>query len=337
MPCATTESDPTTQLLDAARITPLMVAEYMLWFVNSADFCLQNSFLLPADLDSPHYLRVKVPLSPIHIQRHLDGHSTIGIYALDPDSSCGKWFALDGDYSGAEKHLEVIAREMKEDGLFPALEQSRRGGHLWVLCGDPIPARLSRIYLYSLLDRLGYAIQGARGFKEGLEVFPKQEVLAPGQVGNGMRGPLGVHRKVMQRFWFRDAEPEIEAQFAYLRQLPRCSRRVMDTLTYGMDMPEDLVPSPSPVRIGPPPKGQFDIRFYIEVPRRKYRSKEEISYHVQCPSCAASGLDTGRDNLHVTEQAAGPPVFYCFARCSGLDIIAACHRRAGTYSGRRSE
>ena len=141
MPCATTESDPTTQLLDAARITPLMVAEYMLWFVNSADFCLQNSFLLPADLDSPHYLRVKVPLSPIHIQRHLDGHNTIGIYALDPDSSCGKWFALDGDYSGAEKHLEVIAREMKEDGLFPALEQSRRGGHLWVLCGDPIPAR----------------------------------------------------------------------------------------------------------------------------------------------------------------------------------------------------
>jgi hypothetical protein len=152
-----------------------------------------------------------------------------------------------------------------------------------------------------------------------------------------MRGPLGVHRKVMRRFWFRDAEPEIEAQFAYLRQLPRCSRRVMDTLTYGMDMPEDLVPSPIPARIGPPPKGQFDIRFYIEVPRRKYRSKEGISYHVQCPSCAASGLDTGRDNLHVTEQAAGPPVFYCFARCSGLDIIAACHRRAGTYSGRRSE
>ena len=83
-------------------------------------FLLQNSFLLPADLDSPHYLRVKVPLSPIHIQRHLDGHNTIGIYALDPDSSCGKWFALDGDYSGAEKHLEVIAREMKRMAGFRA-------------------------------------------------------------------------------------------------------------------------------------------------------------------------------------------------------------------------
>ena len=78
-------------------------------------------------------MRVKVPLSPVHIERHLDGRNTIGIYALNPDSSCGKWFVLDGDYPGAEEHLETIAREMK-DGLSPALEQSRRGGlHLWVL------------------------------------------------------------------------------------------------------------------------------------------------------------------------------------------------------------
>ena len=96
-----------------------MVAEYMLWFVNSADFCLQNSFLLPADRDACHYLRVKAPLSPVHIERHLDGQNTIGIYALNPDSSCGKWFALDGDYPGAKEHLETIAREMKEDRTSP--------------------------------------------------------------------------------------------------------------------------------------------------------------------------------------------------------------------------
>jgi hypothetical protein len=332
MPSAATDHGTPTPLLDPARITPLMVAEYKLWFINGTDFYLQNSYLLPADSEALAWARVAAPLTSTHIQRHLDGQHTIGVYALTPQSSCGKWFALDADYPGAEEHLEEIAREMREDGLSPALEDSRRGGHLWVLCSDPIPARLSRIYLYSLLDRLGLAIRGPRGNKEGIEIFPKQESLEAGQVGNGLRGPLGVHRKVMKRFWFRDAVPEIEAQFAYLRRIPRCSRRDIESLTNGMDMPVDLIPTRPSEFLGPAPQSQFDIRFFIEASRRHART-----YHVQCPSCAEAGRDTGRDNLHITETSGRPPLYHCFAGCGGEDIRAACYRRAGTYSGRRLE
>ncbi len=75
----------------------------------------------------------------------------------------------------AEVDLKAIEEEMKLDGLFPAYEHSRRGGHLWLICDEPLPAKAGRIYLYNILDRLGYDIRGVRGNAEGVEVFPKQE------------------------------------------------------------------------------------------------------------------------------------------------------------------
>jgi len=59
-----------------------MVAEYKLWFINGTDFYLQNSFLLPADSEALAWARVAAPLTSTHIQRHLDGQHTIGVYAL---------------------------------------------------------------------------------------------------------------------------------------------------------------------------------------------------------------------------------------------------------------
>jgi hypothetical protein len=309
-------------LLDSSLITPLMVSEYSLWFINGPDFYLQNAYLLPADKDFGSYTRMNTPLTQAHIRRHLVGQHTISLPTLNRVTNCGIWFALDADYDGSDKHLDLIAEAMREDGLFPAREASRRGGHLWILSSDPIPARQSRIYLYNLMDRLGYKIRGVRGNKDGIEIFPKQEVLAENKMGSALRAPLGIHRKeVMQRFWFTDAEPDLKAQFAYLRRLPRCTRAKLDDLTMGIDMPTDLLPHPRAARTTPFPQDDFDIRDYTTPPRNS-RAKD---YFVQCPSCAAGGGDNDGDNLHITHKG-DRWLFHCFVGCSFTDIKNACLR-----------
>jgi hypothetical protein len=333
MPYEPAEFDPFTLLLDPSEITPLMVSEYALWFVNGQHFYLQNAYLMPNDGDFLPWAFVSAPLTHLHIQRHLAGLHTISLPTLNPESSCCKWFGLDGDYPGAEKHLADLVEEMVGDGLAPAYEHSNRGAHVWVLFSDPVPARLIRIYLYYLLDSRAYAIKGARGNKEGIEIFPKQESLEPGKIGNCLRGPLGIHRKAMRRFWFRDAEPNFKAQFSYLRRLPRCSLKMIEELTDGMDMPEDRKPAERRDYSGPLPEGQFDITKYVDSPRRRSRN----DYFVQCPSCAEAGHDTHMDNLHVTEVSGRPPLFTCFAGCQFKDISEASYRRAGVYPGRRLE
>lgn len=319
---------------DAQRITPLMVDEFLYWMVNTDQWYIQGPYLLPADFESgAGCLRVQAPLTPDHVKRHLMGQHTMGLYAVNPMGNTSKWFAIDGDYPGAEDHLAAIAEEMKDDGLYPALEDSRRGGHLWVFCEDPVPARLARIYLFLLLDRLGYSIMGVRGHKEGLEIYPKQESLEPGQVGSGLRAPLGIHRKCMKRFWFRDAEPVLEAQFDYLRGLPRLQLDHLESLTDGEDMPEDLRPAQWNTSAVPRDVfGPYDIRLFLPFPDGKTYKK---SFHMQCPSCAESGNDRGKDNLHITQTSGRPPLFYCFKGCSTQQILQACHRRAGGYSGRK--
>jgi hypothetical protein len=323
---ATVTDSPEVQfpVLDPAAVTPLMVSEYRLWFLNTTAWYQQSSFLLPADDNFP-WTRVMVPVTADHVHSHLIGKLTLGLYALNAETNCCKWFAIDGDYAGADEHLTAIADEMRNDGLAPALEDSRRGAHLWLLCDEPLPGSLGRVYLYNLLDQLGYAIRGARGNREGLEIFPRQESLEPGAFGNGLRGPLGIHRKVRKRFWFRGATPEMGCQFAYLRNLPRLTRAQLEGLTAGIEMPADLIERDEPAPIQAAAHGaEFDIRLYVETPRRRGRK-----YHVQCPSCAEAGRDTGKNNLHLSEVGGRPPLYHCFAGCSGAEVRAACHRRAG--------
>jgi hypothetical protein len=312
-------------------IAPLWLSEYKLWFVNRREFYVQNLFATPADYDSkqsPSWSRVKVLLSEEQVVRHLCGIQTIGLYTIDPDSNACKWFCLDADYDGSEEHLKAIEEEMRLDGLTPAYENSRRGGHLWLLCDEPISAKVGRIYLYNLLDRLGYAVRGPRGNKEGVEVFPKQESLDAGQFGNGIRGPLGIHRKVKERFWFRDAAPDLQSQFHYLRTLRRVTREKLEALTDGMDMPEDLLPKPFVPLTNMDPASafsEFDIRQFTPPPRGN-RAK----YMTRCPGCASAGKDTSGDNLSVStskkpsKRMLGIPDFYCHAGCTFKDITHAC-------------
>jgi hypothetical protein len=50
-----------------------------------------------------------------------------------------------------------------------ALENSHRGGHLWIFMAEPLPARDCRIDICGLALRLGILVKGGRR-RQGIEV-----------------------------------------------------------------------------------------------------------------------------------------------------------------------
>src|SRR5262245_8436738 len=139
-----------------------------------------------------YYLRHQ-PVTDELIARHLDGNVTCGWYALNTDNSC-RWAAVDSDQPNGLADLQRLHGELSDHGLPSYIEDSARGGHLWVFA-DPIAARPLRRMIIAAVEATDIG---------SVEVFPKQWRVdhEAGRVGSVLRGPLGVHRKVMQSFGF---------------------------------------------------------------------------------------------------------------------------------------
>ena len=104
---------------------------------------------------------------------------------------------------------------------------------------QPLLAQECRIYIYNLARRLRVPLKGAAGLAEGIEVFPRQDQLGPGEFGNAIRGPLGIHRGAGKRYWFYGADYDGDAQLRYLERLKKISEDEMRRFIQGMEMPED--------------------------------------------------------------------------------------------------
>jgi hypothetical protein len=118
--------------------------------------------------------------------------------------------AIEADYEGSLTDLIKLNFHLRQNGVESALENSHRGGHLWVFMAEPLPARDCRIYVCGLALPLGIPVKGGRQ-RDGIEIFPKQDYLKPGRYGNAIRGPLGIHRGAAQRFWFDGADEDVGA------------------------------------------------------------------------------------------------------------------------------
>jgi hypothetical protein len=133
------------------------------------------------------YWRIAEPLSLSHLSAHLAGRWTLGTYVLDASSRCScAVFDADGEHGLA--CLAKLAEELLQQGVPTLLEASRRGGHLWVHLFESTPARVVRAWL------LPYAVD------VGVELYPKQDWLAPFGSGSLIRLPLGVHQQ--SRGWY---------------------------------------------------------------------------------------------------------------------------------------
>src|SRR6185312_12043520 len=86
---------------------------------------------------------------------------------------------------------------------------------------------------------------------DGIEVFPKQDRLNPGEFGNAIRGPLGIHRATGKRYWFYGADYTLEDQIAYLCRLKRITEDDISGFVSELAVPEK---SPVPAK---PARRQF--------------------------------------------------------------------------------
>jgi len=265
------------------------------------------------------------------VEQHLSGEITINLYAINPETQCCKWVAIDADYETeqAKRDLARLRKELLLENVYAVQEYSRRGGHLWIFCKEPLPARQCRLFVYNLALRLGVPIKGSGFSEEGIEIFPKQDSLAPGALGNGIRAPLGIHRKNDNRYWFVDiGQLTLQAQIDALCALPKLTGKQLNDLTHHLAPPPqwETAGDPQPAETARSSTGNgggvkklFDIYEHVSVANKRPIGGKD--YFVQCPSCRLAGRDTSKDNLGVAKPH-GPRhgYYHCHAGCSTDDI-----------------
>lgn len=302
-----------TKLLASEEIA----ARYLEVFVNRRAYTVQS--LIPHRESGKHYYyrpKGSVALSAATIRRHLEGEITIGLYAINPETQRCKWVAIDADYSNALEDLLKLQWELHQDGVEAALEKSRRGGHLWIFAEKPLLARDCRLYICNLARRLRVPVKGAN-MAEGIEVFPKQDLIPATEFGNAIRAPLGIHRGAGRRFWFYSADYTLEDQIRYVARLKRITTDEMAAFVAGLNMPEEFVPQPRiPLRSADPSRREFRILDHVVVKRRQGRN-----HWTRCPACAQQGRDRTGDNLAIS--IADPRKYKCWAGCTKEMIRAA--------------
>jgi len=252
------------------------------------------------------------------IRQHLEGEITIGLYAINPESQRSKWVVIDADYRTALEDLLRLEVGLNHDGVEAALEKSKRGAHLWVLFREPVLAREARLYVLDLAASLELPVKGA-GAADGIEVFPRQDELKPGEFGNAMRAPLGVHRGAGRRYWFYHADYDLDAQFRYLRTVRRVTEDELKRLLNGKASAVSV--AARPVLMPRRTVSEFHILDYVQPRRRVGRN-----FVARCPSCAQGGHDTAGDNLSIS--VAEPLKYKCWAGCTREMIRAALGRPA---------
>lgn len=304
--------------------TPEVVSRYLAIFVNRGAYTVQS--LRPkSGTDRHYYYRPQsrdgkpIPLSTATLRKHLEGEITIALYAINPRSQRCKWVAIDADYPDALEHLLHLQWELRQDGIEAGLENSRRGGHLWIFAAEPLLARDCRLYILNLAKRLQVPVKGS-GQGEGIELFPKQDSVPAGEFGNALRAPLGIHRATDKRYWFYGADYSLESQLGYLSRLKRVTEAEMKRFAVALNMPEQMERNTTPKRIcyrpGNPNAREFRILDYVTAKKKSGRN-----YWARCPSCALQGRDQGGDNLAIA--VADSHFYRCWAGCSKEDIRAA--------------
>jgi hypothetical protein len=202
----------------------------------------------------------------------------------------------------------------------PALEMSRRGGHLWIFLARPLLARECRVYIHDLAMKLGVPVKGA-GLSDGIDVFPKHDAIGPLDFGNAIRGPLGIHRGANRRFWFYGAGYTLEAQMEYLTGLRRVTEQELRRFIAGKELPQSELPT-RPVRniaMGRQNRnGRFEFSILEHVGKVR---KVGRNYVTRCPACADFGHDRSGDNLAILIE--DPRFYQCWAGCTKEMIRAA--------------
>lgn len=168
------------------------------------------------------YVLITRPLTREVVQAHLRGEMSIGLYLLDARDRCAygvldhdgyrAWWDGRGQLQRTAEDgvavLQEVRARLAREGIEAAVEQSRRGAHLWVFAAEPVAARDMRALLH-----------WAAG-ERPMELYPKQDSRGAG-VGSQIRAPLGIHLASGERYGFLDPQgrlvaPTLAGQVEYL-------------------------------------------------------------------------------------------------------------------------
>jgi superfamily II DNA or RNA helicase len=172
-----------------------------------------------------HEDRDYLPLSKKVLREHLTGDVHVGLYPLLDGDLC--WW-LAADFDGPMAMLDALAylKATRACSVPAALEVSRSGvgAHAWVFFTAPVPAETAR-RLGTALLREAMAVRGRMDLASYDRLFPSQDVLPAGGVGNLIAAPLHGRARQDGATVFLDLatmEPH-DDQWAYLSSLGRMS------------------------------------------------------------------------------------------------------------------
>ena len=297
--------------------TPQMTEDYWALFVNQPAYTMMTDDR--AEPETNRYYRPKLKagseefksLTRDTIRRHLRGEITCMFYASNPITQLSKWSCLDADYPGAERDLSFLRVYFESLGLCPLLEQSRRGGHLWLFFAEALKSVQVRVMLLDVITKHKLSIFTGDVNLPGIEIFPRQDYLEEGRLGNGIRGPLGVHRKDFRRYWFKDCPHQLGPQLSLLMSAKQLTQESLNRLTSGLEIPPQHVASPAAVMPGKVERSAFSIFDHFPVPARS-----SADYKVKCPVCFST-------RLVITSRGSRKGFYHCFTGCTTAAIRAA--------------
>jgi hypothetical protein len=268
---------------------------------------IQRWDLYPQQIDNGSYLSIKQSLTKNHIQRHLQGEITLGVYLLDTESQA-RFIVIDADADDQMTEIMEMARSLEYHGLPSYLERSRRGGHLWLFFEEPILAKDARIFGKGLLK--------AHDMPADIELYPKQDALKDGP-GSLIRLPFGVHRKDGNRYGFISPygpplRHNIQDQIPLFIDPKTVSESAFDEFWH-IGQPTPKTPEFEATEIG----GDT----LSERIKRAISVKEFIGEYIELSESGRGHCPLHDDNNQSFSVNAEKNYWHCFAGCGGGSII----------------
>ncbi|MCA3902066.1 DEAD/DEAH box helicase [Vibrio vulnificus] len=130
------------------------------------------------------------PLGDDVMYAHLTGKEVVGLYPMLANNTC--WLlAVDFDKSDWQEASLAYVEVCKLKGIDCLLERSRsgQGAHVWIFFAQTTDAKVARQLGFYLLDE-AMKIHGALSFDSYDRLFPNQDVLPIGGIGNLIALPL---------------------------------------------------------------------------------------------------------------------------------------------------
>jgi hypothetical protein len=274
-----------------------------------ADVFFQRRDLYPRQLDDGRYVSIQKSLKLWQVASHLRGDITLGTYILSAES-LARFIVFDADDEAQFDRLKVMVQNFSEQGATGYLEQSRRGGHLWLFFANPVSGIKARSFGHGLIE--AFDIQG-------IELFPKQNQLKDGP-GSLVRLPFGIHRRTGQRYGFilPDGRPLAASMMEQIQILSHPQTIPYEFLV-GLCGRQRSHPK-QPQNTVLEPKEQPRMRLSDQV-KASIAVKDFISRYVQL-SDNDRGFCPFHDDQHTSFSVnVKENYWHCFAGCGGGSII----------------